>query len=111
MKKLVLIASAFLASSATAEPADKYLQSCWNLGRDTIMSVLNANDRKNVGYCEGVIDAIQWGSPGEICTRGIAYGPLYAAVADYMKAHPEKLQKALPEVVWLALTEAFPCNR
>jgi hypothetical protein len=67
MKKLVLIASAFLASSATAEPADKYLQACWNLGRDTIMSVLNANGRKNVGYREGVIDAIQWGSPGEIC--------------------------------------------
>jgi hypothetical protein len=111
MKKIVLIAGLALASPATAEPADKYIQACWNLGHDTVMSVLNANDRKNVGYCEGVIDAIQWGSPGEICASGTIRGQLYVAVADYMRVHPENLQNALPEVAWLALKEAFPCHK
>ena len=35
----------------------------------------------------------------------------YAAVADYMKAHPEELQKALPEVAWLGRKEASPCHK
>jgi hypothetical protein len=101
-----------LASQARAASAEKYFQACWNLGHDITMSVLNTDDRKSVGYCEGVIDAIQWDSPGEICTHGAIHGRLYAAVADYMRAHIEQLgEKELPEVAWLALTEAFPCRK
>jgi hypothetical protein len=35
----------------------------------------------------------------------------HTGVADYMRAHPQNLQKGLPEVAWLALKEAFPCRK
>jgi hypothetical protein len=46
-----------------------------------------------------------------MCIPEIRLGQAEALVRSYLKAHPQSLHMAAPDLIALALGEAFPCGR
>lgn len=59
------------------------------------------------GYMEGVIDA----RAREICLpNGVSKGQMIDIVVNYLNAHPEVLHQPADDIVFFAITKAWPCK-
>lgn len=64
-----------------------------------------------LGYVTGVTEAVTrvLQSSGVCAPQGLTPANLKDAVAKYMQAHPQELEKPAANMVWSALVEAWPC--
>jgi len=109
-----LLVAGILSAVATTEASALTGTELQNRCRDKISSI---GELSCTAYLRGFLDGMVFGTfigktdPNLFCTPegGIAADQARKIVADYMKAHPEKLHLEAGALAANAMTAAFPC--
>lgn len=124
-KFLVLIAIFFIQITATNVFAavqnmdGKYfLKTCTATPPSPTLSKATIEGVHCVGYIRGFISALQFEQHSRVipnmamvCLPNITYGQARDVFIKYLRAHPDTLDQDGGSLFFVALHEAYPCNR
>ena len=63
------------------------------------------------GWCRGVVAGVDGASPNICPPAQVTMGQEIRVATKYLQDHPEALHRRGPELVELALSSAFPCQK